>query len=162
MSLESETPLFSEPFAAEPAQLSGCGKPAIIGCLVVLIVFAAGLFLLMWKAQDLLQFAIEEYRDAVVESLPDEITLEERQRLDAAFDGAIKAIEAGDLDPAGLQGLQRALASPPRLGETLSRETVLDLTLALEAIAGANGGDERSPDQLETPARAPVVATVSW
>ena len=131
----------TEPFRSEPAQLKGCGKPAVIGCLVLLLVVAAGLLILMWKARDLLEYAIVQYREAVVESLPEDLSLEERERLDRAFDAAILAITSGELDPAGLQRLQRSLASPPRRGETLSRAAVLELIEALEAVAGEAGED---------------------
>lgn len=162
MSFESNVNSHAEPFESEPAQLSGCGKPAVIGCLIVLLVVAAGLFLLMWKAQDLLEFAIEEYREAVVESLPRDLSADERRRLDEAFEAAIAAIHSGELDPVGLQSLQRALAAPPRPGETLSRETVLELTQALEAIAGAEGGQGAGDEETPAPERTPIVAASSW
>jgi hypothetical protein len=136
MSRQPTTEYPPEPFGPEAAQLSGCGKPAVVGCLVLLVVVGVGLGMLTWKARDLLVYAVGEYRVAVFESLPEDISVEERQRLDAAFDGAIATIESGDLDAAALQGLQGALASPPRPGEVLDRKDVLELTRALEAVAG--------------------------
>lgn len=136
MSREPAREYPSEPFSAEAAQLSGCGKPAVVGCLVLLVLVGVGLGVLAWKARDLLVFAVGEYRTAVFEALPEDVSLEERERLGAAFDAAIAAVESGDLDPAALQGLQGALASPPRPGEALDREEVLELIRALEAVAG--------------------------
>jgi hypothetical protein len=135
----------TEPFKSEPAQLRGCGKPAVIGCLVLLLVVAAGLLILMWKARDLLEFAIVQYREAVIESLPEDMSSAERERLDRAFEAAISAIVSGDLDPAGLQRLQRSLASPPSRGDKLSRAEVLELIQALEAVAGTAKKDGEDP-----------------
>ncbi|MDH3255377.1 MAG: hypothetical protein OEM62_10325 [Acidobacteriota bacterium] len=134
-----------EPFHTEPVQFSGCGKPAVIGCLVLLLVVALGLVALMWKARDLLEFAVEEYRGVVIQSLPPDLSENERQRLNQAFEGALAAIRAGNLDPGGLQRLQRVLASPPRPGDTLDRESVLELTEALEQLAGIDATSGSTP-----------------
>ena len=142
-----------EPFRSEPAQLAGCGKPAVIGCLVLLVLVGLGLGVLVWKARDLLGFAIGEYQAAVMAALPEDLRESERQRLERAFDRALAAIEGGDMNPAGLQKLQRALASPPRPGEVLEREEVIDLIEALETIAGDDNA--LNPDR---PAVAPIVA----
>ena len=155
MGLESDNTALGEPFRSEPAQLRGCGKPAVIGCLIVLLLVAAGLLLLMWKARDLLEYAIVQYQDAVIQSLPEDLSSEERHRLDRAFEAALAAIASEDLDPAGLQRLQRSLATPPRQGETLSREAVLDLIRSLEAVGGDAGGGGEGQRQVSLSGWAP-------
>lgn len=150
MRTEFDSPSAAEPFAPGPSQFSGCGKPAVIGCLVLLVLLAAGLVVLMWKAQDLLRFAIGEYRVGVMSSLPDDLEPDERRELDAAFEAALTAIESGRLEPAALQGLQRALASPPKPGQTLSREEVRDLTRALQEV----GGTVPAPEVPDVPGGA--------
>lgn len=151
-----ETPVQSPPavpFDGEPSQLAGCGKPAVIGCLVLLLLLVIGLLVLMWKAQDILSFALNEYRAAIESSLPDDLSAEERERLARAFDAAIEAFETGDIRPEDAQLLQRALSSPPTPGERLDRQQVLELIERLEAI-----GAGRSSPQAKVNGGALVVA----
>jgi hypothetical protein len=150
MTEDSDREYSSEPFSPEAAQMAGCGKPAVVGCLVLLILVGLGLGMLVWKARDLLVYAVGEYRTAVFEALPEDLPAGERERLEAAFDAAIATIESGDLDPAALQGLQGALASPPRPGEVLDREEVLELTRALEAVGGVEPAEGRQVSRLGT------------
>jgi hypothetical protein len=158
----------AEPFQSEPVQLSGCGKPAVIGCLIVLLIVVAALLALMWRARDLLGWALVEYRDAIVESLPEDLSTEEYQRLEQAFDTAMAAIESGDLDPEALQRLQRVLAVPPKPGVKLKREEVLELIGALEAVGGAGQEGEIREDSSRRIAgvsamgmRSPLVLAVA-
>jgi hypothetical protein len=128
----------AEPFQSEPVQLSGCGKPAVIGCLIVMLIVVAALLALMC------------------------------QRLEQAFDTAMAAIESGDLDPEALQRLQRVLAVPPKPGVKLKREEVLELIGALEAVGGAGQEGEIREDSSRRIAgvsamgmRSPLVLAVA-
>jgi hypothetical protein len=151
----------AEPFQSEPVQLSGCGKPVVIGCLVVLLIVVAALLVLMWRARDLLGWALVEYRNAIVESLPEDLSTEEHQRLDRAFDRAMAAIESGDLDPEALQRLQRVLAVPPKPGVKLKREEVLELIRALEAVGGSGQEAKIREESSRRVARTPAIGVRS-
>ncbi len=135
-----------QPFEGEPvgpATFSGCGKPAVIGCTAVLILLALGLLVIVWKAGDLVRWSLGQYRETVIEHLPDDVTAADRERLEAAFDAALEALTSGRADPAGLQDLQRAMSATGRRIQNLSRDDVLELTRALERVAG---GGEPAPE----------------
>lgn len=139
-----------QPFESRPrdaAAFGGCSKPVLIGCgaLFVLLGIASLAFLL--KAKDLFGWAIEKHQAIIVENLPPEVTDAEKRRLAAAYASVIEAVENGKADPAGLQELQRALSGAASRAERLTRQDVLELTEALEAVAGAESpGPARQPD----------------
>ena len=153
--LETNDRQFAEPFQPTPAKFPGCGKPAVIGCGLLLLLLGIGLGVLMWKAKDLLAFSLQMYRTAVFEALPEDYSDAERERLDRAFGTAAGAIRAGDLDAADLQRLQRFIGSPPRSGEQLDREQLRLLTEALESIGGI-GVKEEEPVGPAAPAAREV------
>ncbi len=128
-----------------PATFSGCGKPVVIGCVALLLVLAVGLLVIVWKAGDLVRWSLGQYRETVIEHLPDDLTAAERERLDSAFDAALEALTSGGADPAGLQELQRAMSNTGRRIQNLSREDVLELTRALERVAGVGEQTEPAP-----------------
>lgn len=141
-----------QPFADEPARFAGCGKPLVIGCLLLLIVLGVGLIYGLMKVKSLLAWSIDKYRQQVVASLPEDLDAGERQRLEDAFAAAIAAIEAGELDPVALQKLQGFLAAPPAAGSRMPRQRVLELIEVLEDLAG--GGERAPPAAAPRPAEA--------
>lgn len=133
------------PFEAVPRRSpKGCGRPLLVGCgvLAVLVGVAAIVFLL--KAQDLLSWTMEKLEEQIVAALPEDVTAEERQRLERGFDAAIAKIRAGEIEPPSLTALQRQLqqaaAKAPR--KDLTREDVLDLLSALERVGGLLPADD--------------------
>ena len=141
---DPQAPEISEPFEPQPADLGGCGKPAVFGCLVILGLLAIGLVVFLVKAKDMLDWALLRYQDVVVENLSEEVSAAERQRLELAFEGAREAIRDNRMDPAALQELQRFMSSPPGRSQ-MGVETVRELTAVLEALAGSSA--EPSPKQ---------------
>ena len=143
---EERQPFDSE--ALEPVQFSGCGRPALIGCGLSLLFLAAVFLFLLFKAGDLAEWALGVFEGQVLSGLPPDVTQAERERLIAAFDGAIWAIESGQANAEALPALQSALLATSRKIEALSRDDVLELIAALEAVAAAApavGADPRGP-----------------
>ena len=134
---EVEMPESRAPFSPQPADLGGCGKPAVIGCLAVLVVLAVGLVVFVIKARDMLDWALLRYQEAIAANLSEEVTEEERRRLERAFEGARSAIRDNRMDPSALQKLQRFMSSPPQSDQRIGPETVRELTEVLESIARA-------------------------
>lgn len=143
----------------------GCGRPLLIGCgvLIVLLGIAAAVFVI--KAKDLFGWAMARFEEEVVRMLPDDLTGEERQRLDAAFDAALAAWDAGEADPVALQRLQEELwHTVSRSDGKLTREQVVNLTRALERVAGMESPEEPDlpeespPEELEELSGVPVEA----
>ncbi len=89
--------------------------------------------------------------------LPADLDEAERQRLGDAFDAAIRAVEEGAADPAALQRLQSRLMEVARAGE-LTREEVLGLAEALEAVAGGRAPPREEAPPSEEPPAAEVAA----
>ena len=131
-----------QPFEPGPAGLSGCGKPAVLGCLILVVLFGVGLLLLMSQSPKLLRWTMEQTRSRVMEALPADVEQGERERLDAAFDAAIEALAAGRVDPGSLAKLQQVAGALPQPGETLSRAEILEMTRLLEEIAGLEPDSE--------------------
>ncbi len=156
-------PSAPQPFEGEPvspAGFSGCAKPVVIGCTALLIVLALGLLVVVWKAGDLVRWSLGQYRETVIEHLPDDVTSAERERLDAAFEAAIAAVTSGRADAAGLQDLQRSMTATGRKIQSLTREDVLELTRALERVAGA-AEPETAPESPPEPVPEPTGAVAA-
>lgn len=126
----------ASPFEPQPADLGGCGKPAVVGCLLVLVLVAIGFMFFLFKVRDVLHWALAEYEQKVFVSLADDVTDDDRARLEKAFDSALAAIEENRINPESLQGLQRFMASPPKSNEPVDHETVRSLIEVLEAVGG--------------------------
>lgn len=151
MNGEAQTPEVVSPFEPEPADLGGCGKPVVIGCLAILVLLAVGFVIFLAKARGMLDWALLQYQTAVVTNLSEEVTVEERQRLESAFENARAAIRENRMEPSALQRLQRFMSSPPRPNQPIAPDTVRELSEVLESLA-------RSPEQL--PDAEPVATPV--
>jgi hypothetical protein len=152
-------PLPQQPFTPDAPAITpgGCGQPLLIGCgiLIVLLGIAAAVFVV--KAKDLFGWAMARFEEEVVQMLPDDLPAEERARLNAAFDAALEAWDAGEADPVALQRLQEQLwQTVSRDTGKLSREEVSKLTRALEEVAGIKSPEE--PEENEEPTAVSVEA----
>lgn len=125
-----------QPFTpgVRPAGTGGCGKAAMIGCGVLLLLLGIAAIVFVTRAKDLLTWSMTRMKDEIVRKLPAEVTADDRARLDRAFDAAASKATRGEVDPAALQRLQRELLSVAQ--EPLTRERVLELTRSLEEIGG--------------------------
>ena len=128
------------PFEPQPADLGGCGKPAVVGCLVLLVIVGVALLLFFVKIRSVLEFGLSQYQTNVVQNLSEEVTADERLRLDAAFESALAAIRENRMRPEALQGLRRFMASPPSLEQPLGPDDVRELTEVLEALESSPAG----------------------
>lgn len=144
MERDLEVDQAAQPFQPQAADLGGCGKPAVFGCLTVLVLLAAGFLVFMLKVRDMLDWALVKYEDAIVVALSDDVTEEERERLVHAFAEARAAIRENRIDPSSMQKLQRFMASPPDASKSIGPESVRDLTEVLELIGKPAVGP---PDQ---------------
>lgn len=143
----------NEPFEPQAADLGGCGKPAVFGCLALLGLLAIGLFVVMFKARDMLGWALAEYEESIVEALSEEVTAEERERLAVAFARARAAIDENRIDPAAMQKLQRFMTSPPDVNQPIDAETVRELIEVLEQVGKPAVGPPE--EELQPPAAEP-------
>ncbi|MDH3744277.1 MAG: hypothetical protein OES47_04145 [Acidobacteriota bacterium] len=142
----------SRPFEPGPANLTGCGKPVVIGCLVLLVLLAAGMILLLTQSNRLMSWTMNQVKAQVMAELPPAVETEERDRLAAAFESATAALAAGDIDPEDLQSLQRVVAEVQASGGKLSAEQVEEVTLLLEEIgdSGSSEGPQESDERSRT------------
>ncbi len=151
MESDFQAPDSTEPFEPKAADLGGCGKPAVFGCLTVLVLLAVALGIFMFKVRGMLEWTLTKYEDAIVVNLSEEVSADDRQRLIAAFEAARTAIRENRIDPHAIQRLQRFMASPPDSRERIGLETVRELTEVLETIGKPAVG---LPDQEFAPAPA--------
>ena len=139
-----------QPFSERPQQPpGGCSRPVLIGCAAAVVLLGLLLLGVLWKARDLMpalfRWSLGQFEQQVTGNLPENLGEGERQRLAAAFDAAAAAVEDGTADAAALQRLQGRLLDVAR-SRRLTRDQVLDLVEALEAVAG-----ERAPPAQPEP-----------
>ena len=152
------------PFEAEPRNTggTGCGRYVLIGCGGMIVLVAIALLIAVLRARDLVVWSLGALQAQVEAALPDDVSAVDRERLDLAFESALRAIEAGAVEPAAMRELQSALlrfaGTPPA---NLTREDILDLTRVLEKVGGLDPPrqEDGPPDPEEDPA-APLTALI--
>jgi len=128
-----------QPFHSDPSMptTGGCGKPALIGCGVLILLFGVASIFLMVKARDMFAWIVTRMEVEVVRVLPDGTDAVQKERLSRAFRAARDSILDGELDPLELQDLQQQLARVTKIREgKMSPEDVMNLILALEKVGG--------------------------
>jgi hypothetical protein len=148
------------PFSGEPKPLAGggCGRPLLVGCGILVVLLGIAAIVFVAKAKDLLAWTMRELEEQVVASLPEEVTAEERARLDRGFERSLERIYAGEVEPPALYALQRQLmnAAEKSQAKTLTRDDVLDLLSALERVGGLLPEDDEADDGATSGDAGPV------
>ena len=111
-------------------------KPLLIGCIVVLVLLGAAAVLLVAKLPEFVGWMFSRLEEQILAKLPEDVTPEERRRLDEAFDAAAQAIGTGRADQAKAEELNSVLMDFAGAGRKITREDVLKLTRSLEEVAG--------------------------
>lgn len=115
----------------------GSGKrPLLIGCGALLVLLGIAAVVLVAKRAEFVGWIFHNLEKQILAKLPEDVTPEERQRLDQAFDSAAQAIGSGAADPAKAEQLNSVLLELAQGGRQITREDVLELTRALEEVAG--------------------------
>ncbi|HKV12042.1 MAG TPA: hypothetical protein VJ725_28110 [Thermoanaerobaculia bacterium] len=131
--------------APVPGKTGGCGKPVVIGCLVVLVLVGIGLvgiFVYVSKHYDqIMNMSLRQTEAQIFAQMPEDVTPQERERLRAAFEGARQAYATRELQDVAQQGqqVQFKLLELVRKGNNMTRQDILDLTEMLERLAGTEG-----------------------
>jgi hypothetical protein len=113
-------------------------RPLLIGCGALLVLLGIAAVILVAKRGELVGWMFEKLEAQILAKLPEDVTPEERQRLDQAFDSAAQALGSGAVDPARSEQLNAVLLDLAQGGRQLTREDILKLTTALEEVAGKN------------------------
>ncbi len=135
----------AQPFEPGPADLAGCGKPAVVGCLVLLALLGAACVTLILNGWRLLEWGMGQYQQQVIQQVEDELEPSELERLDAAFRGARAAIGERRVDLAALQRLQRFMAGAGAEVDGSDVGELLEILDALAASPGAAPGPAAEP-----------------
>ncbi len=130
--------------------------------IVVLLGIAAIVFIA--KAKDLLAWTMREVKTQVTATLPEDVSADERARLDRGFDAAIGRMQRGEVETPALYALQSQLmnAADKSQKKAMSRDDVLDLLSALERVGGllepaeGEGDPAGSVDGPTVPAAEPA------
>jgi hypothetical protein len=144
-----------------PARRGGCGKPVMIGCAALLVLLGIAAILVVANARRfsgaLLSWSLGNLEKQIFATMPQDVTAEEREHLRTAFGSALAAIRSGRFDPQRLPEVQSEIMQIARSQGKITREDVLDLTQALEAIAAsAPPGEQPAPAGATEPAPAPA------
>ncbi len=124
--------------AGQPRPERGPSKtrPLLIGCGAVFILLGIATVILITKLPELSGWVFQQLEQKVMAKLPPDVTPEERQRLDVAFDDAARAVGEGKTDPEKVQELNSMLMEMGQPGRILIHEDILRLTHDLEEVAG--------------------------
>jgi hypothetical protein len=139
-------PPLPEPFAAQPRPLTrpGCGRAALLGCGVLVVLVGVGAVLLALNANRISSWLLHKLETTIAGKLQPEVPPADRARFSAAFAELYRAIEEGKVDPVAVQTLQRELiALSSQIDSGLSREQLQRLTEAVESAAGKAPAEER-------------------
>lgn len=152
---------FPRPFDAAPKSLpGGCSKPVFVGCAVILVVIGILGIVFVANAKRFLAWTFGQVESQIVAALPEEVTAEERARLERGFDAAVAKMQSGTVETPALYALQSQMMSAAEKAQNkqLTHDDVLDLLSALERVGGLlepeAGEGEGGP-----PAPAPAPAT---
>lgn len=111
-------------------------RPLLIGCGAALILLGIAAVVLVVKLPEFVDWMFARLEGQILAKLPADVTPEERQRLDQAFDAAAQAIGERTADPVKAEALNSVLMDFAQAGRKITREDVLKLTQALEEVAG--------------------------
>lgn len=136
------------PFHPEPIRPArgGCPKPLLIGCLVAVvlggIVLLGGFYYLAKNYDKMMLWSFDRIEEGTKAALPPDLPADERQRLDAAFVSARRAIAASIKVPEKAQQMQLQMMDVARASQDgrVTREEVRQITEVLERIGGTGGG----------------------
>lgn len=124
---------------ARPPGRTGCSKPLLVGCGVLLLLLGIGLVVTIYNAPKILQWSFEAIERDVMARLGPDVTPEDRARLAAAFEGARSAMAKNQVDIGKVQAFQGKIMEVAPAGRPISRQQVQDLTRSLEELAGKKG-----------------------
>ena len=113
-------------------------RPLLIGCGALLVLLGIAAVVLVAKRAELVGWMFQKLEAQILAKLPEDVTPDERQRLDQAFDSAATAIGSGAADQSKADQLNSVLLDLAQGGRQITREDVLKLTRALEEVAGKN------------------------
>ena len=139
---------FPEPSSARPRDPGrtrrGCLIAGVAGCGLLAVVLGVGLVVALTQADELLEFVLDFGRTRIMEELPEDITSEERNRLDRAFDSVLERYKTRPATPADNRRLQMALTDALRRAERglLDRDDLRRLTERLERVAASSASPE--------------------
>ena len=118
----------------------GCLIAGLAGCGLLALLLVVGLAVALTQADELLEFVLDLGRERIMEALPEDVTSEERNRLERAFDSVLERYRTRPATPADNRRLQMALTDALRRAERglLDRDDLRRLTERLERIAASS------------------------
>lgn len=133
----TETPDPFNPQPTEPQKSgSGCSRPLLIGCGVLLVLLGVGALILALNAGKLATWAFDKFEEQIQAQLPDDIPAADRQRLGQAFDHLGESIQDGTADPTKLRLAQTKMRDMALDTSKITVEDVRELAALLEDAAG--------------------------
>lgn len=133
------------PSPFDPGRLAGQPRPAggpsrtrplLIGCGAVFVLLGIATVILIAKLPELSGWVFQQLEQKVMAKLPPDVTPEERERLDVAFNDAARAVGQGKTNPDKVQELNTMLMEMGQPGRILSHDDIVRLMHDLEEVAG--------------------------
>jgi hypothetical protein len=124
--------------AARPGP--GCSKPLLIGCGAFgLLIGIAVIFFFYTVGKNpgrVINWTLTQAEKELNPRIPQDVTVEERERLKVAFADVRRKVAAGELSLEQTQALNYKILEISRKADGLKRQDVLELIALLEGLAG--------------------------
>lgn len=143
---ERPTPTIVAPPEAPVEERAGCASPLTLGCALSLLLLLVGSAILTSRGDRIFRWGLDRTRATVLGALPQDVTAEERARLEAAFGAVAAASSAGEVDAERMERLRATLREAlVRVRDgVFDREDAVALSERLEEIADGRQQGERS------------------
>jgi hypothetical protein len=118
----------------------------MIGCGILLLLLGISAVVFVLNAPKFVRWAFESLGEQVLQTLPEDIPQEDRQRLQRAFQAVGEGAAAGEIQPSAMQrlnGEMQEFAAKPK--DEITRDDVRRLAEELEKAAGLDAPAEASP-----------------
>ena len=124
----------------------GCLIGGLVGCGLLAVLIVIGVAFALTQADELLGFALDAVRERVIAELPEDVTLEERNRFDQAVHSVLERYRSRPVTSADSRRLQTALTDALRRAERglFDRDDLRRLTERLERIAASGDASPES------------------
>ncbi len=148
MTAEADLPPLPDPFPEPPPGQTGASRRArrgclitgLVGCGLIVLLFFGGLLVLYTQADEMFAFILDFAETRILAELPDDVSPEERQRLERAFDSVLEHYRSRAATGADTRRLRMALTDAfGRVERGLfDRDDLRRLIDRLERIAAAD------------------------
>ena len=144
------------PTGPTPDAGGGCAKPAVFGCGCLMLGAVVLLILMIAMSGRIVEWILDTTEETIFAALPEEVTEQDRERLESSFDRFRRGVADGSLNTRGLTQLQVELTNAYSRAQRGLLEQV-DVERLLEAFDTVLGAASPEPPPAP-PSEIPIAA----